>query len=476
MAKLFSLRGYGHTVAAKNKSEQPLPMNAPATQATVNTANLGHQPLDAVRVEAEKVKPLRIALLGYRSHPHVGGQGIYLKYLSRALCELGHTVDVISGPPYPELDPRVRLIKLPSLDLYSVMPKHISALRWQHFRSWSDIFEWWSMATGGFAEPYTFGRRLVRYLSTRQQDYDLIHDNQSLCYGLLTLQKKGWPVIATVHHPITRDRQLALAACNDWGQRLLIRRWYSFVKMQSRVVQQLQHVITVSQSSRNDIAREFQRAVEHTSVIANGIDTELFSPKPKVTAQPGRIITTTSSDQALKGFSVLLKAFEQIRQTITDAHLVVIGKLQKDGTNQALLEQLRLQDYVQFKSELTDEELVNEYALSQVAVCPSLYEGFGLPAAEAMSCGVPLVSSDGGALAEVVGEGGLLVTAGDHQALASAVVSIMQTPQLESQLKQRGRQRILQYFCWRRVASELTLYYQNALLATQSPESINANH
>ena len=195
---------------------------------------------------------LRIALLGYRSHPHVGGQGIYLHYLSKALVDLGHSVDVISGPPYPELDVRIHLIKLPSLDLYAHKNPHW-ALRPKHLMSLADFSEWWSKLSGGFGEPYSFGRRLVRYFKKHKPHYDIIHDNQSLCYGLLQLQARGENVIATVHHPITRDRELAIAAANTKGQRWLINRWYSFLTMQEKVVQQLNYMITVSQQSQQDI-------------------------------------------------------------------------------------------------------------------------------------------------------------------------------------------------------------------------------
>jgi Glycosyltransferase len=412
---------------------------------------------------ADNPPALRIALLGYRSHPHVGGQGIYLKYLSRALQQMGHQVDVLSGPPYPELDPEIRLVKIPSLDLYAT-PNHIRALRWRHLRSFSDLFEWWSMATGGFAEPYTFGRRVVHYLREHRDEYDVVHDNQSLCYGLLELQQLGLTVVATVHHPITRDRDLAVQEATSWGHRLLIRRWYSFLKMQKKVVRQLNHVVTVSECSRRDIAAEFGRAETRTQVIGNGVDTDLFSPRPDISRVPGRIITTTSSDQPLKGFGVLLEALQQVRAQRPDAHLVVIGKLQPDGRNQRLLKQLGLEECVSFRSGISDLELVREYARASVAVCPSLYEGFGLPAAEAMSCGVPLVSSDGGALPEVVSDAGILVPAGNATALAEGIAKVLGNRVLAQALMQMGRQRITREFCWNRVAARLTEYYWREVL------------
>ncbi|MFV0278808.1 MAG: glycosyltransferase, partial [Parahaliea sp.] len=197
---------------------------------------------------------MRIALLGYRSAPYAGGQGIYIKYLSKALVEAGHRVDVISGPPYPHLDPRVRLIRLPSLDLFE---NGLRSLRLRHLRSLSNVIEWSSKLTGGFAEPYTFGRRVVKYLRRHRDDYDLVHDNQSLSYGMLRLQRMGMVLVTTVHHPITSDRRLALAAAKTDQERALIRRWYSFLRMQKSVVKQLRHVMTVSDCSRQDIARDF---------------------------------------------------------------------------------------------------------------------------------------------------------------------------------------------------------------------------
>ncbi len=415
-------------------------------------------------------RPLRIALLGYRSHPHVGGQGVYLKYLSQALTRLGHEVDVLSGQPYPELPESVNLIKIPSLDLFS-SPNHIRALRWSHLRSFSNTFEWWSMATGGFAEPYTFGRRVTRHLKNSGKQYDVIHDNQSLCHGLITLQKLGFPILATVHHPITRDLELALQDASSWGHRLLIKRWHSFLKMQRTVVNKLKHVITVSHSSRKDIANEFGRSITKIDVIHNGIDTQLFSPKPSIKRIPFRLITTSSSDQALKGFAYLLDALADLKTTFPDIHLVVIGKLKHNGKSETRMKALGLEHNITFKNGIDHTGITHEYARASVAVCPSLYEGFGLPAGEALSCGVPLVSTDGGALPEVVGKAGLIVPAGDSLALSTAIAKILKDPALATQLSEQGRAHILERFCWNRVAETLTDYYHKNLVVAE-----NADH
>lgn len=419
-------------------------------------------------------RALRIALLGYRSHPHVGGQGIYLQYLSKALVDLGHSVDVISGPPYPELDPRVNLIQLPSLDLYA-HPNPTRALRPQHFLSLADFYEWWSKLSGAFGEPYSFGRRVVSYFKKHQPPYDIVHDNQSLCYGLLALQKRGVNIIATVHHPITRDRDLALAAATGKGQRWLINRWYSFLVMQKKVVQQLNHVVTVSQQSRLDITTAFNRPAEKMDVIANGVDTSIFKPLTEIERIPFRLITTASSDQPLKGLSVLLRALAQLRGEFPALQLMVIGKLKEQGETEKELQSLQLQNVVQFKSGISNQQLVEEYAQASIAIVPSLYEGFGLPAAEAMACGIPLICSDGGALPEVVGSAARLVRAGMLADLQEALHELLKNPQTCTTLGERGRTHILQQLSWDCVGKKMEQFYYQ-ILNQQSANSLAVEH
>ncbi len=406
---------------------------------------------------------LRIALLGYRSHPHVGGQGIYLHYLSKALVELGHSVDVISGPPYPDLDARVRLIQLPSLDLYAHKNPHW-ALRPKHFLSLADFYEWWSKLSGAFGEPYSFGRRLVSYFKRNKLHYDIVHDNQSLCCGLLQLQAQGENIIATVHHPITRDRELAVAAATTKGHRWLIKRWYSFLTMQEKVVQQLDHIITVSKTSQQDIAQAFARPVEKITVIANGIDTEIFKPLPEIRRKPFCVITTASSDQPLKGLSVLLNAIAQLRGEFPELKLLVIGKLKPEGATEKELSALELTDCIEFKSGISTEDLVHEYAQAKIAVVPSLYEGFGLPAGEALACGIPLICSDGGALPEVVGCAALMVKAGDVTELTQALRKLLNDDALCEQLSDAGRAHSLQHLSWQVVGEQLSDYYRSILI------------
>lgn len=405
-------------------------------------------------------RSLRIALLGYRSQPYGGGQGVYLKYLSKALVDAGHKVDVISGPPYPHLDPRVPLIKLPSLDLFE---NGLGSLRPHHLRSWTNIIEWSSKLTGGFAEPYTFGRRAVKYLKTHGHNYDLIHDNQSLSYGMLEIQEMGLPLVTTLHHPITSDLRIALNAARNGYERILIRRWHSFLNMQKKVVKQLHNIVTVSDCSRQDIAADFGIQPAGISLVHNGIDTEQFRPMPGIARRPRMLMATASADAPLKGLRYLLKAYAKLLKSYPDLELLLVSKLQPGGKTERLVRSLGIADKVKFVSGITTEQMVRYYAEATIAVVPSVYEGFGLPAGEAMACAVPVVSTDGGALPEVVGDAGLIVPAKSVKALVGAISDLLDNPERREALAQKGRQRIVDEFCWQVCARQMTDYYEQVL-------------
>ena len=405
-------------------------------------------------------RPLRIALLGYRSHPYGGGQGVYLKYLSEALVNAGHQVDVISGPPYPQLDSRVRLIALPSLNLFA---NGLGSLRPRHLTSFTDMVEWMSKLTGGFAEPYTFGRRALKYLQQHASEYDLVHDNQSLSYGMLKIQSLGLPLVTTLHHPITSDLRIALKAARHWWQRLLIWRWHSFLFMQKQVVKRLHNIVTVSECSRQDIARDFGIQPLAIGLIYNGIDTAEFRPLPGVARRPWRLMATASADAPLKGLRYLLRAYAQLLPRYPQLELLVVGQPRAGGDTECLLKQLKLCDKVQFVNGISTGQMVQHYAEATIAVVPSVYEGFGLPAGEAMACGVPVVATRGGALPEVVGDAGLLVAVREVGALVEAIASLLDNTMLREALSIRGRKRIAEKFCWHVTAARMVAYYRQVL-------------
>jgi glycosyltransferase involved in cell wall biosynthesis len=419
-----------------------------------------------------QTEPLRIALLGYRSNPFSGGQGIYIKYLSEALTDAGHLVDVISGPPYPDLDPRVNLIPLPSLDLYN-SPNHVTALRAKDLLSFTNVFEWWAMLTGGFGEPYTFGRRLKKYFKQHKPDYDVIHDNQSLCYGTLWLQQQGYPLLTTIHHPVTSDRDIALANATTWQQRLLINRWHSFINMQQKVVKQLKHIVTVSGVSKLDVSTAFGINSEDINVVHNGIATDVFRPMNDVQRIPNRIMATASADQPLKGLQYLLRAIKTLSTTRHDIHLTVLGKLKADGETAGLVKELELSPHLTFVSGISTEALVKLYAEASIVVVPSIYEGFGLPAGEAMSCGVPVISTVGGALPEVVGDAGILIPVRDSAAIATAISDLLDSDEKRADLSIAGRNRILKHFSWKVAAEQMVQHYHKIMTETAD---VHANH
>ncbi|MET3525645.1 glycosyltransferase family 4 protein [Phenylobacterium koreense] len=400
----------------------------------------------------EAAQPLRIAFLSYRSDPKVGGQGVYLAEAARALSALGHQVDVISGPPYPVLSEGVRLIKLPSLDLYAQPHNGQRALRWRHLKSWTDTAEYFGHVSGKFMEPWSFGRRAAKYLRQHGADYDVALDNQSLSSGLLAIERAGLPVVEVIHHPIRRDLELALAAEPKASMRWLKRRWYSFLSMQEKVAPQLTDVILVSEASARDVSECLAVRQDAMSVIHLGIDRQVFCPNPQITRDSARLLTTASADVPLKGLRYLIEAYGQLLQSHPELELVVIGTLRK-GPTKDLLDSLGLADRVQFISNLTREEVVAQYAQATICVTPSLYEGFGLPAAEAMACGAPVVVTDGGALPEVVGEAGVVVRKADPGALASAIGQLLDDPAKREEMSRAGLERARERLSWTRAAT-----------------------
>ncbi|WP_285366603.1 glycosyltransferase family 4 protein [Streptomyces albipurpureus] len=411
-------------------------------------------------------KSLRIALLSYKGNPYCGGQGVYVRHLSRELARLGHQVEVIGAQPYPVLDNGVTLTELPSLDLYRNPDPFRTPAR-DEYRDWIDALEVATMWTGGFPEPLTFSLRVGRHLSARRGQFDVVHDNQTLGYGLL--RDLGAPLVTTVHHPITVDRRLDLDAAPDWRKRASVRRWYGFTRMQKRVARRLPSVLTVSGTSRQEIVEHLGVRRERIQVVHIGADTDLFSPDPAVAEVPGRIVTTSSADVPLKGLIHLVEALAKVRTEHPAAHLVVVGKRAEDGPVARLIERYGLGDAVEFVKGISDTELVELVRGAQIACVPSLYEGFSLPAAEAMATATPLVATTGGAIPEVAGADGvtcLAVPPGDAGALAAALGRLLGDPELRTRLGEAGRRRVLERFTWAKAAQGTVELYRAAIART----------
>lgn len=416
---------------------------------------------------------MRIALLSYRSKPHVGGQGVYVRQLSRGLAELGHQVEVISAQPYPDdLDPRVTLTPLPSLDLYrDDDPFRTPRLR--EFRDWIDVLEFAVMKTGVFAEPLSFSLRAARFLREREGDFDVVHDNQTLGYGMLAMLRRGVPLATTIHHPISRDRRVDLAAAPTLWRRIGLRRWYRFVVMQARVARRLPVVLGVSSVSADDTATDFGMERERITVVPLGVDTDLFAPRaaPRV---PGRIVAMASADRPLKGIRHLLDALAKLRVD-HEVELCLVSHLEPGGRTARQIEALGLGDIVRVMPGISDAELAELMASAEIMCVPSLYEGFSLPTVEALASGTPVVASRAGALPEVVGDCAVLVEPGDVEALVTELGRLLDDPAERTRLGAAGRARAEERYSWTSVARATVETYQAAIAAAATRRSPRAD-
>ncbi|MBN1652430.1 MAG: glycosyltransferase family 4 protein [Deltaproteobacteria bacterium] len=408
-------------------------------------------------------EPLRICLLTYRGNPRSGGQGVYVRLLSNELAALGHHVDVWSGPPYPELSPGVGFIRVPSLDLWN----EPTLFRWPGLHRLRDPInrsEWAQTLAGRFPEPLTFSERVARIFNKgKTKSYDIVHDNQCLGPGLLRL-RKNIPVVATIHHPITIDRRIAYRTTQSMLGRYGLWRWYSFLPIQQKVSRRLDRILTVSQASLQDLQHEYGIPSKLMRVVGNGIDFDVFRPMPEIERRQDQLITTLSADSPLKGFKYLLEALTELYKTRPELRLTVIGT--PCQRTERKVARLGLQSVVHFTGRVEAEEITRAYARSTIAVVPSLYEGFGFPAGEAMACEVPVVSTSAGALPEVVGTDcscGMLVRPGNAGCLARAISELLDAKERRDEMGKAGRRRVLMHFTWRKTTERTLAVYREAI-------------
>jgi glycosyltransferase involved in cell wall biosynthesis len=381
-------------------------------------------------------------------------------HLSKALKNLGHRVDVITGPPSPKLDKQIDLVQLPDLDLYN--PENL--FRMPSLMELSDpvnLLEWLGVSTMGFPEPFTFGLRANRFLKKKISNYDIVHDNQSLSYGIRAI-KDRIPTIATIHHPITVDRDLAVKAAPSFWSKIKQLRWYSFIGMQKKVARTLSRIITVSNVSKQDIGRDFKIPLKRFRVVPNCIDTDQFYPMPEIKREKNRIIVTSSAETPLKGLRYLLQAVAAI-STFRKIKLVVVGDLKQNGDIETCIRNLGIKDCVTFTGRIENDAFVRQYAKASMAIVPSKYEGFGFPAGEAMACGIPVISTTGGALPEVVGDAGILVPPANSKALVDAVLTLMDRPERAQRMGRAGYQRVRERFTWKRAAEKTVEAYKETI-------------
>ena len=397
---------------------------------------------------------LKIALLSYRSAPFGGGQGVYVHDISKALAMKGHQVDIISGPPYPKISENVNLIELPGLDLFQTFSfKERVRIFWEKkSKTRFDYFEFCSVLFGGFPEMLTFGYRAKDYL-INNSDYDIVIDNQSISYGMLEIQKL-LPLIEIIHHPITKDYEHDLQANNKLLYRFSRYRWYSFLKMQKKVAPHIKNIITPSLNSLKDISRDFKCNSNSMNVIHNGLDVDIFIPYSNIKRDQLRLITTASADVPLKGLDYTLEALSILKKEFCDINLVVIGKLKQEGHTSRLIKRLGLENSIQFKTNLTKKEIAEEYACSSIAIVSSLYEGFGYPVIEAMSCSVPLIAANTSSIPELVGDYATLIPSRDSTSLAKSIKLVISDYEKYKNIAEKGRLHVLDNFNWTKITEE----------------------
>ena len=400
------------------------------------------------------MQKLKIAILSYRSAPFGGGQGIYIRDISRALSIVGHRIDVISGPPYPNLVDEINLIKLPGLDLFQTFSFKERLRIFYNIKNKKlvDFYEFISVLFGGFPEMRTFGYRANKFLKLSSH-YDIIIDNQSLSYGILEIQKR-FPLIEIIHHPISKDYKFEYETASSFLYKLSRHRWYSFLKMQKKVAKNINNIVTPSKNSKKDIVVDFGVNQKNINVINNGLDINIFIPYKNIKRDPFRLITTASADVALKGLDYSLRSLATLSKNFPEISLLVIGQLKKNGHTSRLIKELGIEDRVLFKTALTKEEIAKEYASSSVAIVSSLYEGFGYPVIEAMSCEIPLIATNTSSIPELVGDFATLIPPMNENELSEAIKKILNNYEKYKKIAESGRHHIIENFNWLKITQK----------------------
>ncbi len=400
------------------------------------------------------MQKLKIAVLSYRSAKFGGGQGVYIRDISFALSHMGHNVDVISGPPYPQLHEGINLIKLPGLDLFETFSfrDRVEKFKRKENKNFDHYYEFFSALIGGFPELKTFGNRANTYLK-QNDDYDIVIDNQSISYGMIEIQKR-FPFIEIIHHPITFDFKFELASSNKIKYKISRYLWYSFLRMQRKVAPKISNIITPSQSSKKGIMDEFNCKGSSITVINNGLDAQEFCPIPNSTRNKNRLITTASADVPLKGLDYSLKALKLLKKDNPKMHLVVIGNYKKNGHTERLIKKLGIEQDVIFKKNISKDEIKKLYSSSSIAIVSSLYEGFGYPVIEAMSCEVPIIATNVSSIPELVSDFGTLIEPKNENQLKRSIIKVMQNYDHFKDIAIKGRQHVIETFNWSKITSE----------------------
>lgn len=404
---------------------------------------------------------MRVCLLCYRGNPYCGGQGIYLRHLSRALASFGHEVTILVGPPYPEPTPWARMERIPNNRYWGRRIREVGNGNPVKILKPLDFLEFATSRLGYFPEPLAFSLRAYKKFRSLHQEspFDVVHDVETLGYGLLLALRHGVGVVSTVHHPLSLDMAAHLAKAGSWKERYYNVVFFPLI-MQGIVARRIHGLITASEAGRREIIRTFSVEPARVHLVYTGVDLETFSPDPKVVREPMKLLFVGNAQDPRKGIKVLLEAMRLLPPSVR-LDIVDQGEPEK-GYAPQLVRALGLGERVKFTGRLSLEELVSRYRRARVLILPSRFEGFGLPVVEALGCATPVVVTEAGSLPEVVGrdQGGLTVPPEDPGALARAIHKLLSDERLALEMGKLGRKRMEELFSWERTAQDTLKVYR----------------
>jgi glycosyltransferase involved in cell wall biosynthesis len=410
---------------------------------------------------------MKVCLLSYRGNPYCGGQGIYVMYIAKELVKLGHEVHVIAGPPYPFEERGVTIHRISNHNYYNNPKQFIKPHKPFATLAPLNLYEFIAAKLGIFPEIETFSIRVFIKLKEllKIHKFDIIHDNQCLGYGFLLVQQLGIPFVSTIHHPLSIDRSTWFEYPSDFNIKMKRILYYPLL-MQSFVANRMYKIITVSHNAALEINKAFGVKPDNISVIYNGMDSDIFIPVKGVKKRKNSIIFVGNVEDRKKGIIYLLKAMTLTKNKVMLT--IVDGGAPDRSSVPRLIDKLGLNGRVTFTGKIPIEVLIKLYSQNEIAVLPSLYEGFGFPAAEAMACELPVLTTTAGALPEVVGDHmktGYLVPPRDPEAIAKGIDFLIENPDIRKKMGKAARKRVLEVFTWKNAATELVKMYDEAIHA-----------
>ncbi len=405
----------------------------------------------------------------YQGNMYSGGQGVYLYYLTRELARMGHDVHVIAGAPYPKLAEGVTVHNIVD---YSYWTYHHYKKDWvfnrdplSYFHPWN-FYEFYSTRIALSSLLTNFSVRAFMKLNelSKEHRFDIVHDNQTLSYGVWAMQQSGYPLVATIHHPLSYDLKNAMRQARTVYERARRVLWSPWV-MQEFVARRLERVIVVSETSRADVEAAFQLPPEKVRTVYNGVDTDTFRPLPGIERLPDKLLYVGNSEDRNKGARFFLEAVNLLKEQIDFSVTFVDNHKHNLKMAPKLVNEYGLNSIVEFTGRVPTEELVQHYNEARLFVTSSVHEGFGLPLAEAMACGTPVLGTRIGAYEEIVqhGESGWLVPSRDPRALADAIRMLWNDASMRQKLAEGGRKRVQEKFNWRKAAEETLAVYEEVI-------------